>query len=119
VRFGGMLSEETAYRVYAKGFERDEFRTQNGDEGDDNWNQLRAGFRLDSKLDESSTLTVRGDAYDGESAENRPVFTSFSEPFLEMLRNPISVEGRNLLVRYTNELADNSKFTAQAFYDYA
>lgn len=119
VRYGGRLSDDTSYRLYAKGFERDEFRLTEGMESDDNWHHHRGGFRVDSDLTPASTFTLQGDIYDQTGNNLESHFVSFLPPFSVVERNRTESDGHNLILRYTTENSVNSRVTAQAFYDLA
>ena len=61
-RFGGMVGDDTAYRVYARGFKRDDFTvpsTNTTYEATDEWYQWRVGMRADSQLTERDLVTIQ------------------------------------------------------------
>lgn len=121
VRYGGRLGERFHYRAFAKYFDREPFVTEDGDEAEDGWNQLRGGFRVDGDLGPDAELTVQGDLYVGNSGGtggdlflrgfedqgvvNRPV------------RNREDVAGGNLLGRIRHRISDTASFQAQAYFD--
>lgn len=62
MRYGGKINEATPFRVYAKGFSRDNTHSLAGSNLQDNWRSARAGFRLDHTrgIDQ---LTLQGDVF--------------------------------------------------------
>ena len=63
-RFGGRINEDTSFRIYGKGFERDATLLDDGSPARDDWYKGQAGFRLDwsGTADE---WTAQGDVYRG------------------------------------------------------
>lgn len=61
-RYGGMLGDNTPFRVYAKAFSRDHSTTLAGASARDDWQSIRAGFRVDHArgIDQ---LTLQGDIF--------------------------------------------------------
>lgn len=112
VRYGGEINPETNYRVYAKGFEKD-----NADDGVDDWRMGRVGFRIDSELSKQDTLTIQSDVYAGEEGE-RAVSSSNTPPF-GTFASKTDVFGANVLLRWQRDLGNGSDLSFQAYYDHA
>ena len=102
-RYGGQSGEATYYRSYFKYFNRDALIFANGQDAEDEWQMGRGGFRLDSDITQTSTLTVQGDAYRGEE--------SFPD------REDGIVSGGNLLTRWHRLFQGNSDLVMIAYYD--
>jgi iron complex outermembrane recepter protein len=101
-QFGGRLSEDASYRVYAKGFERSALDLPSGQDGDDSWSKIQAGFRSDwNRI--SDSVTVQGDVYRGNERALGAVDTSLT--------------GANLLARWRHTLSDASTLQVQSYYD--
>lgn len=101
-RYGGKVDENTAFRVYAKGFERDHTELANGTDAHDRWHKQQAGFRLDSGT-AGERLTLQGDLYDGE---------------LDQLTNSDkTISGANLLGRWNHALGGDDSLQVQAYFD--
>lgn len=64
LRYGGTLTEDLAYRVYAKGFQRGALRTAAGASALDRWNKPQGGFRVDWHPG-PERVTLQGDLYRG------------------------------------------------------
>lgn len=102
VRYGGKVDEDTSFRVYAKGFERDHTEHANGTDAHDRWTRQQAGFRLDSGT-HGDKFTLQGDLYDGESDQLRGSDKTLS--------------GVNLLGRWNHALGGDDSVQVQAYFD--
>jgi len=64
LQYGGKLSDELAYRIYAKSFSDSSFETSSGASTHDGWSKPQGGFRLDW-TPPGDQLTLQGDLYNG------------------------------------------------------
>jgi len=101
-RYGAKLNDDTAFRVYAKGFERDGTERANGTDVHDRWHKQQAGFRLDSGI-EGDKMTLQGDIYDGEQDQR--------------FNDDKTVSGANLLARWNKALGGDENLQVQAYFD--
>jgi iron complex outermembrane receptor protein len=101
-RYGAKVDDDTAFRVYAKGFERDGTERANGTDVHDRWHKQQAGFRLDSGR-EGDKVTLQGDIYDGEQDQS--------------LNDDKTVSGANLLGRWNKALGGDENLQVQAYFD--
>lgn len=116
-RFGGAAGANTHWRIYGRAFERaGQERLAGGDDNSD-WQAFRGGFRVDSTLSESDSLTVQGDLHHSETGQMRLV-SSLSAPYTALEREQITAEGANVLARWTHELDNDARLTAQAYVDW-
>ena len=102
-RWGGKLGENASFRVYAKGFERDNTERASGASARDDFRNRQIGFRIDGgQL--GNAFTLQGDSYDGsiDQATNA--------------RKQVS--GTNLLARWNRALDDGSAVQVQAYFDH-
>jgi len=111
LRYGGEINKDTQYRVYAKGFEKDEAK-----DGVDDWRQGRLGFRVDSEIALKDKITLQGDIYAGEEGE-RATSDITTAPF-GTYASKTDVVGANILFRWQRNLSENSDFILQTYYDY-
>ena len=116
LRYGGKLAENWYYRVYAKAFNRDDFREFDGAEAADEWWQHREGFRIDWTPVEENHLTIQGDYYHGHSGD-RLIIGSPIAPFNESVFEDGNARGFNLLSRWSKRLSDDSSYKLQAYFD--
>lgn len=115
LRYGGSLGASTAYRVYAKTFDRGSGERLTGGAGADDWSMSRAGFRLDSTLP-SSGLTLQGDLYDGEIGETLTL-QSLRSPVPRTVDTDMQVGGGHLLGRWQRTMSTTSELALQLYYD--
>ncbi len=102
IRYGGKFGEDTSYRFYAKGFDRDDTLIASGASAQNSSKKVQVGFRLDwGKGD--NTFLLQGDAYDGSTDQ-----ISFDDK---------SISGAHLLGLWNRALTDNSSIQIQAYYD--
>lgn len=101
-RYGGKVNDNTSFRVYAKGFERDETERADGIDKHDRWHKQQAGFRLDSGS-AGDKFTLQGDLYDGESDQRVGDDKTFS--------------GVNLLGRWNHSLGGDDSLQVQTYFD--
>src|SRR6185503_4146236 len=93
VRYGSRLGDEATYRIYAKGFSRDDTVTETGSSANDSWHKWQIGFRTDWGRTDNE-FTLQGDAYDGSINQ-----TANEEK---------TIAGGNLLGRWTRTLQNGS-----------
>lgn len=112
VRYGGALDPNTHYRIYAKGRDFDDLSPAMVPNGEENqWDDMRSGFRIDRNIDGTDALTLQGDTY----------YQSVSNPGL--MEIPVENythdyhSGANILGRWTHTFSDSSETTLQMFYD--
>ena len=111
IRYGGEINQHTDYRVYVKGFERDE-----AEKGADDWRMGRIGFRVDSEPGKQDKLTLQSDIYDGEEGER--AVSNFNTPPFGNFDSNTDVFGANVLFRWQRDLGDDSDLSFQTYYDY-
>ena len=101
-RYGARLGANGHFRLYGKYFDRD--NTERADRAPvrDAWDKGQFGFRADWGAGDRS-FTLQGDGYRGELEQVAPGHTR--------------VEGMNVLGRWTQRLADESKLRLQVYYD--
>ncbi len=115
-RYGADLGENTHGRLYAKGFERDEFQYLDGTDAGDDWGMRQGGFRIDSELTAGDSLTVQGDIYQGE-INQQFYLPSLEMPYTSTVPDSADVSGGNLLARWQRIFSSTSELTLQAYYD--
>ena len=106
-RVGGTQGD-MAWRGYFKWFERDRGLAVGGPAHDD-WRQNRGGFRADWTPGCEDTVTLQGDAYDGNSGTT----------FFGFLPEDSIIQGHNVLARWTRTLDDRSQWSLQTYYDHS
>ena len=116
VRYGGQIGNAAHYRTYLKYADHDHFDLASGKEANDDWDQLRGGFRIDWEQSDVNTLTVQGDLYDGSSGvtETPPLLVP---PFADRIDDNTDVSGGMLLARWSHIVSETSDMDVQAYYD--
>ena len=99
VRYGGRISENLSYRVYAQGIYEIDTPTSTGALQPDHWSRPQGGFRLDWTPGAADTATLQGDAYYGSTATTT------------------TIGGGNVTARWNHSWQDGSDLQVQAFYD--
>ncbi len=102
-RYGDKIGKDGYFRVYGMGFDRDNTFLPNGREGINNWYIGQGGFRGDWLPAHGAKVSVQGNFYGGEIAQPAP--------------GDLTVDGQNLVGRWTHALANNSEISLQAYWD--
>jgi iron complex outermembrane recepter protein len=66
LQYGGQIKDDTSYRIFAKYLNDGHLTDLNGQNGEDDWHLLHAGFRVDTTLSKKDSLTTQGDIYTGD-----------------------------------------------------
>jgi len=114
LRYGGKINENTFYRAYVKGFERDGFVDDEGDDTGTSWDAAQGGFRIDGEPTAWDTWTLQGDLYSSDSSiAARP-----STPGTDALTyQDVESTGGNVLGKWNHTISDSSSIRLQAYYD--
>ncbi|NMG31615.1 TonB-dependent receptor plug domain-containing protein [Aromatoleum evansii] len=119
----GAASEDGAWRIHAKAFERAAGRDADGHAADDDWRMARLGFRFEH----GAHLTLEAEAFTGTEGYTARV-PRFSDPgatppFFRAENAPVAddldTQGAHLLARWTHADARGGEYGAQAYWDYA
>lgn len=119
VRYGGKAGKEGTYRVYGKGFKRNSFETADGGDGNDAWQSLRAGFRMDLLLSESDNLTVQGEAYRGKNDLDLRLSGFLTPPFTRESAEELDCRGGHLITTWQRRVSEQSDIELKLYYDWS
>ena len=119
VRLARQASENTHYRVYAKGFDRGPSSAPGGERAGDDWRSMQAGFRVDHDASAQDKVTVQGDAYSAIVGERVHLNTVLTPPYQNEYDIDDRASGANVLLKWTRQISDISDFTFQTYYDRA
>jgi len=114
LRYGGTVGDTADYRVYARGFDRDEQFSSQGDPHD-RWHGASTGMRVDWRQNELDTVTVQGD-YLYSSAERQDPDLEMTPPFIFLLANRSVAHSGNILGRWTHQTDAQSNWSLQAYW---
>ncbi|WP_330925508.1 TonB-dependent receptor plug domain-containing protein [Candidatus Sororendozoicomonas aggregata] len=117
VRYGGELSDDTFYRIYAQGFERDGQKNKDGSDARDGWFMHQAGFRFDRYFSDRDDFTLQSDIYEGST---RPPYYVY-DPDQHQLKTVNNLDraqrGGNVLAKFTRSL-DNGEVMLKSYGEY-
>ena len=120
VRHGAKIDDKTSYRLYAKQHRRDNLEYQDNVSAEDDWQDSRAGFRIDSTLSGGHSVSIHGDTYRGKAA-GVAYIPPISLPLPDALTpsmNRIKFSGDNLVLRWQLDGENQSSKSLQLFYDH-
>jgi iron complex outermembrane recepter protein len=104
VRYGGAISSDTWFRVYAKYADRGDEVMSDGAPGLDSWRQGRSGFRIDSDPSSQDALMLEGDFYDGHE--------------YEPTGGEAETSGGDILGRWSRRFSEHSDMQLQSYIDH-
>jgi iron complex outermembrane recepter protein len=116
LRYGAPMGANTHGRFYAKGFERDQFQYPDGNDAGDDWGMRQGGFRIDSDLTASDSLTFQSDIYQGDINQQLDL-PSLTFPYAATVADSVDVSGGNVLLRWQRILSSTSELSLQGYYD--
>lgn len=102
VRYGGKIGSNFSYRVYAQHADRNNTILPDGQDAADKWRLTQGGFRLDWDLPIANTIMVQGNFYGGTE---------------ETIPNSSTLDGQNVLGRWTHTFSEKSELMVQAYFD--
>jgi iron complex outermembrane receptor protein len=102
-RYGDKIGEDLYFRVYGNAFERDNSLFPNGTKAGNDWRLGQSGFRTDWLPEHGEVITFQGDFYSGEIDQGNA--------------DAVSVDGQNLLTRWTHPFSEDSDLRLQLYWD--
>jgi iron complex outermembrane recepter protein len=116
LRHGGRIDEETYYRVFAKYRDHYNFANPDGTDAHDGWDQFRGGFRIDRHVGDGDVFTLQGEGYEGQIGRTHDLDT-LDLPFSVVSQDQFSINGADVIGRWTHSISPTSDFSLQMFYD--
>ncbi len=115
-RYGGKLGENSFFRVYGKGFTRDQAFSSDGPPND-GWNSTRGGFRMDWPTLGPNALTLQGDYFRSVAGrrDTRPITNAAPFQFVN-IEDEVTTGG-NVVGRWSREVSADSRWSLQAYWD--
>src|SRR5580692_444091 len=117
VQFGGTLGGNTSYRIFTKYLNHNSLPALDGTSGDDAWDLLHGGFRVDTTVLKKDFLTLQGDLYGGKEGAAIVHIFSIDPPNTGNLDSRFSLSGGNILGRWNHVFSDRSDTTVQFYFD--
>ncbi|MBX9916336.1 MAG: TonB-dependent receptor [Nitrosomonas sp.] len=114
-RYGAKINEDTPFRIYVKGFTRNNMQSLTGENTNDQWHSARGGFRLDHRrgIDQ---FTVQGDIF-YNSYGDRLDKSVLGPPIIPTEAARGHDAGGNLRLRWDRTLSEKSAIMLQTYYD--
>ena len=116
-QYGGAIKDKTNYRVFAKYLNYGSLPAVGGGSGQDNWNLLHGGFRADSKISSSDSLTVQGNLFTGQEGATIIHLFSVDPPVIGNLNVDTQLSGGNVLGRWDHTFSSRSDTSFQFYFD--
>lgn len=116
-QYGGTIRGNTAYRVFTNFLNYGALPALGGGSGLDDRYLLHGGFRADSEISPSDSLTVQGDLYKGQSGATIIHIFSLTPPAIGNLDVDTQLSGGNILGRWTHTFSSRSDTALQFYYD--
>ena len=104
LQYGGKISDDLAYRVYAVGYDDSSFKASTGASAHDDWSRPEGGFRLDW-TPPGDAVSLQGDIYHLDEDQTGGSGTSFG--------------GADFVVHWDHPLADGAALQLLTYYDEA
>lgn len=117
-RYGGKVNNDFDYRIYGKGFKRNNNRTVNHENAQDDWESYQGGFKSEWTINPQDTLTSQGDIYYARTGNKEDFAPSFSPFILRNQDSPANHKGGNLQTRWKHKFSRTSETALQLYYKY-
>jgi iron complex outermembrane recepter protein len=117
VSYGGRVRGLGSYRIYAEGLHNDSLPTFSGLDGQDDWRLVHGGFRTDSTLSATDTLTTEGETDRGNAGEMVTTPVSLLPPITGTAAVHDVYSGWNLLGRWNRTISPRSDTSLQVYFD--
>jgi iron complex outermembrane receptor protein len=118
VQYGGAIKETSNYRIFANYLNYGSLIAVGGGSGEDNWNLLHGGFRADTRISSSDSLTVQGDLYTGQEGATIIHIFSVDPPVVGNSNADNQLSGGNILGRWDHTFSSRSNTSFQVYYDH-
>lgn len=115
-RYGGQIGKNLAYRVYGKGFHRDE-QFALGADPHDRWWGTNGGTRFDWRASERDDVTFDG-GYGRSVAGRNVTVPTATAPFALLNLEDETSNGGHILTRWNRALNQDSNLTLQTYWDH-
>jgi iron complex outermembrane receptor protein len=106
-RYGAKIGDNAWVRGYVKYFDRSDFDNPRGSPANDEWDQIRGGFRMDWDPSTRDAVTVQGDYYSGNS----------DSTLVNLVPSEDDVDGGNILGRWHHTFSERSEVTTRLYFD--
>ena len=116
MRYGGQLNDNVDYRAYVKYAKRDDLKSTTSANGNDDWENIQGGFRVDSELTDKDSVTLQGDIYRGNAGSYRVIVAPVA-PTSKAGNVGESFSGGNVLSKWSHTLSATAGYSMQLYFD--
>ncbi|HXW16995.1 MAG TPA: TonB-dependent receptor [Candidatus Acidoferrales bacterium] len=116
-QFEGPIGRTDA-RIYTKFSDQSALPNSDGTPGQDGWQTVRTGFRVDSTIKPKDELTISGDAYGSQENSFEPVFPSITSPTPEFAETATNPDGGFLQSSWKHTTSERFDSTLEISYEY-
>ncbi|WP_245738773.1 TonB-dependent receptor plug domain-containing protein [Nitrosomonas marina] len=115
-RYGGEINAQTPFRIYAKGFTRDNTTALSGENIHNQWHSVRGGFRVDHARG-NDEFTLQGDLFylsKGDTLSRETIQLPSHIPTNGLRGHQ---EGGNIRFRWNRIFSEQNSILLQTYYD--
>ena len=116
-RYGGVINEQTSYRLFAKGRHVENFNSTSQNQANDQWRNFTTGFRVDGNLNASEKWMLQG-SYNVGTANQLAFSPTWIPPATSIANDQINNQNAHMLFRWNKQVAAHNQWRIQAYYDY-
>ncbi len=127
LRYGAALTDRVDGRLYLKFTSRDSsYAPLLGEDGGDDWQGLRTGFRIDGRSGAGDTWKLQGDLYSNDENQRINLWQDPADPasatyapfyLARAIPDDIDASGGNLLGRWEHRFSGGGSASLQVYYD--
>ncbi len=119
IRYGGALNDAVSGRIYCKYHSYDSLSLhENGGDGQDDWDSIRTGFRMDGDRAGRGSWTLQGDFYSNDESQLVYPYWLPAYPYRISIHDNFDTVGGNILGRWQEQISATDSWTLQLYYDY-
>lgn len=115
LRHGGKIGENFYYRLFTKGFTRDNSFNPNG--ANDSWRMGTVGFRADWDINDNNAIFFRGQYYGGKAGQNTMLFNPEAPEPITTRAEDANLAGGHAVVRWRRTTGERASTELQIYYD--
>lgn len=115
-RYGGKLGHDFDYRVYAKGFKRNNNLTLTQKNAQDDWESYQGGFKSEWQINQEDTVITQGDIYRNRTGDIEDYALPTAPFLLQNQDSPAKHNGGNIQSRWQHTFSNTSETALQIYY---
>jgi iron complex outermembrane receptor protein len=115
VRQGGKIGDAVDYRIYAKGFKRNNNLLMDHQNAHDDWESYQGGFKSEWAVNKEDTVFTQGDIFHSRTGDIEN-FPQSSAPFVVTQDSPAQHSGGNIQMSWKHKFSEISETALQLYY---